>query len=106
MKNLEYKNAEYKIKVVRSASELCKYAKVMHNCAASYINKVVAGKSIVLLVIHNGTSDICMLEYDWDRNVVLQNYAIHNQQPQESEKQFVEQWIDYIARKQRRTNVA
>lgn len=106
LKNLEYKNAEYKIKVVRSASELCKYAKVMHNCAASYINKVVAGKSIVLLVIHNGTSDICMLEYDWDRNVVLQNYAIHNQQPQESEKQFVEQWIDYIARKQRRTNVA
>lgn len=69
LKNLEYKNAEYKIKVVRSASELCKYAKVMHNCAASYINKVVAGKSIVLLVIHNGTSDICMLEYDWDRNV-------------------------------------
>lgn len=106
MKAFEYKNDDYKIKVIRSASELFKYAQELHNCSARYVEKVISGKSIILLVIHNGTSDICMLEYDWDRNVVLQNYAIHNQQPQESEKQFVEQWIDYIARKQRRTNVA
>lgn len=107
MKAFEYKNDDYKIKVIRSASELCKYAKLLHNCSSSYINKVIAKKSIILLVIHNDTSDICMLEYDWDRNVVLQNYAIHNQQPPDSEKQFVEQWIDYIAaRNQRRTNVA
>lgn len=106
MKVFEYKNSDYKIKVIRSASELFKYAKELHNCSARYVEKVISGKSIILLVIHNDTSDICMLEYDWDRNVVLQNYAIHNQQPQESEKQFVEQWIDYIARKQRRLNVA
>lgn len=106
MKAFEYKNDDYKIKVIRSASELFKYAQELHNCSARYVEKVISGKSIILLVIHNDTSDICMLEYDWDRNVVLQNYAIHNQQPQESEKQFVEQWIDYIARKQRRTNVA
>lgn len=105
-KTLEYKNAEYKIKVVRSASELCKYAKIMHNCSTSYVNKVVSRKSIILLVIQNDTSDVCMIEFDFNRNKIMQNYAAHNKQPPESEKQFVEQWIDYIARKQRRTNVA
>lgn len=96
---LEFADNNFNIKLVRSAAELVTYSKVLENCSARYVNKVINRDSIIMVVTKKHSEEIYMIEYDDKHNEVRQNLGVNNSEPSNEEIQFVEKWLKNISNK-------
>lgn len=95
-----YISKEYSIVVPTSATDIKEEGKAMHNCVATYLDRVAKRQSIILFVRHTSSLEesFYTLEINPKDNSVVQCRGYHNGKTPEEDavQRFVKQWHDNV----------
>ena len=97
---LESKQGTYWILLPNTIRDLKTEGNKLHHCVGKmgYDNKVVKGKSIIAFVREkeDPSKPFVTVEYDMERNRVVQCYGNHDSKPDEKVIKFVNKWADFV----------
>lgn len=93
-KNFNFEDGEYKIFVVDTLKTLQTEAKKLHNCSASYADRIIDGTSVIFLIRQKETPNkpFYMLELNPQNLRIVQNRGLHNCSATEAVQKFAELW--------------
>lgn len=90
----EYFNNEYMIIVPQTAAAVIKEGKELHHCVGVYIDRIVNKDTVILFVRERSApyQRFVTVEYDPQLNMIVQARADHNDKPEDSVFDFLNEW--------------
>lgn len=94
----KFTDGTFTVSVVGSIRQLNVEAARMHNCSATYADRIIEGNSVIFKIRENAhpRTAFCMLEYSPKLKRIVQNRGIRNGDVPEGVKDFAETWVKKI----------
>lgn len=105
-KELEYSSGDYKIIYPEKVQDIKDEAINMNHCVASYIDKIIDGKTNVLFLRKKDSLDKSLVTLEVAGNKILQARRSFNFEPSSEEKSVISKYQDYLDKKGGNKNVA
>ena len=98
MESKHYNELYEEIKAIRD--KLKKEAAALHNCAATYVDRIIGRSSVIFTIKQIGHTrrSYYMLELNPKNLTIVQNRGINNIGAPDTVKQFAEQWLEKVVR--------
>ena len=81
--------SSYEFLLPQDSYQLCNIGACLHNCVASYVDKIISKKSTIVYVKKGAEYKIC-IEVAGDK--IIQELAAFNKEPDEEAKKILEEW--------------
>lgn len=94
-KVLDFENDTYKIFTIDTIEQLNREAQKLHNCAASYVDRIIGGSSMLFLIRkkEHPRKPFYMLELNPKDFSIVQNRGLRNCNATDEVKAFEELWL-------------
>lgn len=96
-KILNITEGNFKLEVIPDQKRLLRYANQLHNCSASYADRIIENESVLFTITKKGAG-LFMLEVNVKDIRIVQNRGLRNASAPLDVLQFANQWLDKIVR--------
>ena len=88
-KLLEDKIDGYEFRLPKDSNQLCEIGAALHNCVASYSDKVIKQECIIIYAVRNGKYELCIEVVGKE---VLQELTNRNDKPNKEQQDALDKW--------------
>ena len=90
--SLEYSNGKYTIIEPKSTGDIFKEANQMHNCVASYIDRIIEGRTKIVFMREKENIDDSLVTVEVKNGHICQAYQKSNCRISEEQRKFLEKY--------------
>ena len=96
-KEYEFENNDLCIVVPQSGEDISREGKILHHCVGRYIERVAAGKTMILFVRRKNDINKPYYTMEWNHNRIIQCRGLKNCDPTDEVKEFIEAFREKMA---------
>lgn len=95
-KKYEYKNQEYSVIIPAGIEDLVREGSLLNHCVGSYAEDIAEGLAAVVFLRKNNALKTPLVTIEINKNRIVQAKGKSNSNPQPEERQFLEEYRNYL----------